>query len=178
MIWRRTSADSDGFLNGEQRFNSRQNRVPGAEANPTAILRNSCKTRPIVPCSPGYPPTTTVRVIFTTSSEANQLNRYLFRSLTKKHDPLPQRTPHSSLRYSIHIRNISDSHFWTPSASSLPTPFVICLIRPCLLTLILSPGLIPFHFLHTSQFQSNRASSPHSSPFRFITYDTMALYTS
>lgn len=114
MIWRRTSADSVGCLNGDRRFNSRQNRVPGVEANLTGILRSSCNR---VPCSSlGYPSTTTLCVTFTTSSKANQLNRYLFRSLTKIHDPLPQRTPHSSLRYSIHIRNISDPHFWTPFA--------------------------------------------------------------
>jgi len=40
MIWRRTSADSDGFLNGDQKFGFPQNRVPGVEANPTTILRS------------------------------------------------------------------------------------------------------------------------------------------
>jgi hypothetical protein len=115
MIWSGRSADSDGSLNGGRRSDSHQGRAPGAEANPTMTWRKSHNSRPAVfRSSLGYPSTTILRFILTTSS-GTKLNRYLFRSRSRTHDPRPQHTPHSALRYSIHIRNISVPHFW-PSA--------------------------------------------------------------
>ena len=142
--------------------------------NPTATLRNFCKTCPV------YPSTTALRVIFTTPTKANQLNRYLFRSLTKIHDPLPQRTPHSALRYSIHIRKISLPYSWTPFASHGSQ-----LLRHLSYTAFLTHSHTFARFdtppPHPSSTRRNSNPiahhPPHSSPFRSITYDTMALPT-
>jgi hypothetical protein len=146
MIWRRMSADSDGSPNGDRRFGFRQSRVPGVEANLTTILRNFHKTRPLRPLLlPGYPSTTTLRVISRPQADKSVKSVFIPAS-TRMHDPPPQHTPHSALRYSIHIRNMSVPHSGPSSHYIAPNSFIYLSIRPCLLAFILSPGLIPSTF--------------------------------
>ena len=54
MIWKRMSAGFDGCLNGDQKFGFPQNRVPGAGANPTTILRNFHDRHPTTPITPPH----------------------------------------------------------------------------------------------------------------------------
>ena len=177
MIWRRKSADPDGSLNGDQRFGFRPSRVPGVEANLTAMLRNSCKSHRCPPLLLRLP-LHDHHGLFS-RPQAGELNRYLFRSLTKIHDPLPQRTPHSSLRYSTHIRNISVPHFCTPFALHSPQ-----LLRHLSYTALLTHSHTFARFdTHTPSCTRHNSNSithhppPHSSPSWSIAYDTTALYT-
>lgn len=73
-------------------------------------------------------------VYFHDPEETKQSNRYLFTSLTRIHDPPPQRTQHAALRYSIHIRNMSVPHCWSPSPSHsiASNSFISFSMRSCL----------------------------------------------
>lgn len=136
MTWRRKSVHSDGSPSGDRKFAFRQSPVPGVEANLTKISRNSHKQRPAFHryslCS--NPPSQPLYGLFHDPEETKQSNRYLFTSLTRIHDPPPQRTQHAALRYSIHIRNMSVPHCWSPSPSHsiASNSFISFSMRSCL----------------------------------------------
>jgi len=149
-IWRRTNAGSDGSLNGDQRFDFRPSRVPGAEANLMTILRNARETRPVICCSSlGYPPTTTLRFILH-DLKRDESVKPLFISFS--HERL--RFTHNTYVAPLYVIPFIPATYpsRTPALLShhIASNSISCPIRPCLLAFILPPGLIPA-FLQTPQ---------------------------
>lgn len=105
MIWRRTSADSDGSLNGDQKFGFPQNRVPGVEANPTTISRSFHEPYLLLPL------TTHLRLLYRLFSRPQAR----LTSHNGIYSALPRERMANSpfLRYSTHNRNMSVPHPWS-----------------------------------------------------------------